>query len=149
MSSRIVTKDDKKEWNKLKRLIQKTKKRGAGSVDIGLFGNQGSDLVYYATVNEFGEGRVPERSFLRSAIDENKEKIRKFVTIEFAKVVKREQTMIKFTKRLGVFGVALVQAKIKKGPFKKNHPITIKRKGSDKPLIDTGRMRQSITFRVR
>lgn len=34
------------------------------------------------------------------------------------------------------------------GKFKPNSPKTIKRKGSAKPLIDTGLMRESITYKV-
>ena len=34
------------------------------------------------------------------------------------------------------------------GSFTPNKPATIKRKGSSRPLIDTGHLRQSITSKV-
>lgn len=40
----------------------------------------------------------------------------------------------------------MIQKEIVNGDFVPNSPETIKRKGSDKPLIDTGRMRQSINY---
>ena len=49
-------------------------------------------------------------------------------------------------KRVGALGVRLVQEKIVSGSFKPNAPSTIRKKGSDKPLIDTGRMRQSVKY---
>ena len=38
---------------------------------------------------------------------------------------------------------------IGRGKFKPNSPKTIKRKGSAQPLIDTGRMRASISHKVK
>ena len=49
-------------------------------------------------------------------------------------------------KSIGVFQKGLVQAEIVDGDFEPNAPSTIKKKGSDKPLIDTGKMRQSVNF---
>ena len=43
-----------------------------------------------------------------------------------------------------MFVRGLVQETIKEGEFSPNAPSTIKKKGSDKPLIDTGHMRQSV-----
>ena len=42
-----------------------------------------------------------------------------------------------------------VQKEIVDGSFEPNAESTIKKKGSDKPLIDTGTMRQSVTYVVR
>jgi hypothetical protein len=41
-----------------------------------------------------------------------------------------------------------VQAYMVNGKFAPLKAKTIKRKGSSKPLIDTGQLRQSITYRV-
>ena len=48
-------------------------------------------------------------------------------------------------KKTAVFMKGLVQETIKDGNFPANAPSTVKKKGSDKPLIDTGHMRQSVT----
>ena len=52
----------------------------------------------------------------------------------------------KILKETGVFQVSLIQEKIENGSYEKNADATIERKGSDKPLIDTGRMRQSVHY---
>ena len=46
-------------------------------------------------------------------------------------------------------GVGLVQEKIESGSYEPNAPSTIRKKKSDKPLIDTGRMRQSVKYVIR
>ncbi len=110
-----------------------------------------------ATVHEFGsaDGAIPERSFLRSAFDENREKISKALERELLKIVDdavREGSTRLVYRALGRVGArvtGMVQAKIRNGPFVPNAPMTIARKKSDKPLIDTGRLRQSIDFEVR
>ena len=106
------------------------------------------DLVGIASANEFGTERIPERSFLRSTVDEKKEAFRKFIGRNKAAMVisavERKRTFIK----LGLFAEKEVVKKINRGPFVPNAPATIARKGSSKPLIDKGRMRQSVTSKV-
>ena len=43
----------------------------------------------------------------------------------------------------------IVQKTIKEGSFVPNAPSTIRKKGSDKPLIDTGRLRQSVNYHIK
>ena len=51
--------------------------------------------------------------------------------------------------KIGVFQKGLIQRKIVDGTFEPNAPSTIRKKGSSRPLIDTGRMRQSVNFIIR
>jgi hypothetical protein len=44
---------------------------------------------------------------------------------------------------------AAVKNKVVTGPFEPNKPATIARKGSDRPLIDTAQLLNSITYVVR
>ena len=52
-------------------------------------------------------------------------------------------------KELGIFQKDLMQAEITEGDFVPNAPSTVRRKGSSKPLIDTGRMRQSVDYVIK
>lgn len=131
---------------------------GPNAVNIGIFGSEvinevgedgkKIDLVGIASVQEFGNEMVPERSFLRSTVDEKKEAFRKFMGRNKAAMVvnpiERKRALIK----LGLFAEKEVVKKINRGPFVPNAPATIARKGSSKPLIDKGRMRQSATSKV-
>ncbi len=190
-----VTRDDRREWDRLAREMQNIRSRGGRSVRVGLFGEQGSDLVKYASAHEFGatirrtgspggvaygfrtradvdanrvrfmsrgqgfmelgrtrpggphEIKIPQRSFLRSMVDENKRKIKKFVALQFKAFALHNQTLEIALRKIGIFAVGLVKLKILRGPFVPLARSTIRRKRSSRPLIDTGRMRASITFK--
>ena len=49
----------------------------------------------------------------------------------------------------GVIAVRAVQDKIVAGPFAPLQPRTVARKKSSRPLIDTGQLRQSVSYVVR
>lgn len=52
-------------------------------------------------------------------------------------------------KEIGIFQKDLIQDKIESGSFAPNAASTIRQKGSSKPLIDTGRMRQSVDYVIK
>jgi hypothetical protein len=51
--------------------------------------------------------------------------------------------------RVGVVAVGEVQSYMSSGDFAPLQPETIRRKGSSRPLIDTGQLRQAVTYSVR
>jgi hypothetical protein len=51
--------------------------------------------------------------------------------------------------RAGIVAASAVKTKIDEGPFAPLSEVTIERKGSDKPLLDTGQMRNAVTHVVR
>lgn len=108
--------------------------------------DDGVDLLDVAMWNELGTSRAPSRPFMRKSVDENADKISAFLKAQLQKLARGETTAEQILKAVGVFQKGLVQAKIRDGDFVPNAPRTIRRKGSDKPLIDTGRMRQSVNF---
>ncbi|WP_252715295.1 hypothetical protein [Acinetobacter junii] len=55
---------------------------------------------------------------------------------------------MKIKQILGMQAAADVQMYMVNGKFAPLKAKTIKRKGSSKPLIDTGQLRQSITYKV-
>ena len=52
-------------------------------------------------------------------------------------------------KEIGIFQKDLIQEKITEGSFTPNAASTVRKKGSNKPLIDTGRMRQSVNYVIK
>lgn len=154
MAKKSGIKDDRKKWDKLKKNVTKMSK-GDNAVDIGLFGEQGSELVLYASTNEFGsdDGLTPERSFLRSTFEEEKKAVKRFLDKNKVKVALGKVSKKKLLNKVGFKIVGAVQIKISSGEFTPNAPSVVRRKtiqGKEgTPLIDTGRMRQSITHKVR
>ena len=92
---------------------------------------------------------IPERSFLRSTLNENKDKATKLLIRE----LKGDISQGDFSGRaFAIVGENLsgeVKRKIQSGIEPALDPETVRRKGSSKPLIDTGNLLQSITYEVR
>jgi hypothetical protein len=107
-------------------------------------------VVDLATWHEFGiPGRLPERSFLRATIEQRKPDIIKRVSSEAKAVLSGSRSGLDAWERVGLAVVGMVQERIAAGIPPALHPITVERKGSDTPLIDTGQLRSSITHEVR
>lgn len=107
-----------------------------------------ADVAEIAMFNELGTSRSPSRPFLRQTVDKNKAKIKQMCK-QTAKQIAKGGSAQQCLKLLGAFGVSLVQETIVSGTYKPNAPRTLEMKGSDKPLIDTGRMRQSVHYVIK
>ena len=119
----------------------KAVRRGKG----GSIRNTDQPLAVIAAIHEFGWGDMPQRSFLRSAYDENLPMIDKMIQRVANGAVFGLGTNAALN-QLGNVVQGMVQRKIVDGPFVPNSPATIKRKKSSRPLIDTGHLRQSIRY---
>lgn len=108
----------------------------------------GTDICDVAAWNELGTVNMPSRPFLRKSVDENEGKINSFLKSkkkDLIRGVSAEQVL----KEIGIFQKDLIQEKITDGSFAPNAESTVKKKGSSKPLIDTGRMRQSVNYEIK
>lgn len=110
----------------------------------------GAPIAVIGAVHEFGsaDGTIPERSFLRVPLRQNAEDFKSVWRAQISKVVEGELSMHQVMSQLGARAVAVSQEAISEGIAPGNAESTVKRKGSSKPLIDTGQLRQSITFIV-
>lgn len=110
---------------------------------------EGTPLIVVALAHEFGLG-VPRRSFIRDWEDqkreEHKDDLRK---IAKAVILNQVPSSEKGLERLGSLYVAQVQKRISDGIQPALEEETKIRKGSSKPLIDTGQLRSSIAFAVK
>lgn len=105
----------------------------------------GTDVCDVAAWNELGTVNMPSRPFLRKSVDENESKINSFLQSkkkDLVRGVSAEQVL----KEIGIFQKDLIQEKITEGSFAPNAESTVRQKGSSKPLIDSGRMRQSVNY---
>ena len=106
----------------------------------------GADMADVAMWNELGTANAPPRPFIRQSVDNNAGQINAMCKAQIQAIVRGEKTAKDALQALGVMQKGFVQATIRNGDFTPNAPSTIKKKKSDKPLIDTGRMRQSVNF---
>ena len=120
-------------------------------IEVGILSSAGGDIVLIANVHEFGSNKnnIPERSFLRAGFDKYQRDIADLCDKMIAKAVMQEISVDTALNTIGAFAVSKIQeflTDMKRPPLK---PITIERKGSSALLIDTGKLRSSISFRVK
>jgi hypothetical protein len=87
---------------------------------------------------------IPARPWLSPGVDAS--------NLEYVKLIEdgiaNGDTMDQTLNRVGVVAVASVQRYMTELRTPPNAPSTIKRKGSSNPLIDSGAMRQSVTYKI-
>lgn len=138
-----------KELKKLKKLQVRIGVQGGEVHKIRLEDGKeiwGADLVDIAIWNELGTGRIPARPFLGQTVDQHGAEIQKAAAQLVQKICKGQLDAQSALKQLGVLTVGYVQNQITDGDFEPNAPMTVQRKGSDHPLIDTGQLRQGISY---
>ena len=108
----------------------------------------GLSIIQVAMINNYGLG-VPRRDFFEQA----REPIQKLGAKALKEALpKLNQGSVDYVKLLDLIGLqaeAEVRKSIRDGNWTPNAPATVKQKGSDKPLIDTGAMLQGVTHVVR
>lgn len=109
----------------------------------------GESIAEYAAKNEFGTREIPQRSFMRSTIDEKSKTIEKVMILQVGMAIDGKISLIQAYNRIGLAVVGLIQQKIGQITTPPNSPRTIAIKKSSKPLIDFGQMIASIRHVVR
>lgn len=104
----------------------------------------GLNVAQYAAENEFGTTKIPQRSFMRTAFDQNLKLIEAFTTDAIDRVIDGTSKLDTAFNEVGQFMTGLIQKKIRQITFPPNSKATIALKGSSKPLIDFGTMIASV-----
>jgi len=100
--------------------------------------------------NEFGvAGKIPERSFIRSTINENQDQIREYIARLEERMFSGSVDVSKVDEMLATFIIGLIKKKMKRSKewAVANAPETIEAKGSDVPLFDTGDLRNNLDWK--
>lgn len=104
----------------------------------------GMSVPMVASLNEFGTYNIPPRPFFRNAINKNSDKWGKI----FLQGMQKQNAKNAF----GLLGERIrkdIVQSINDTNEPPNSPVTIARKGSSKPLVDTGLMRASVNYRIK
>lgn len=111
----------------------------------------GTSLLMVAAVNNFGslDGHVPRRPYMELGADKSHEQTAPMLPGLIRQINALQMTKTEALKILGPVAVGQHQAAIVERKDPANAASTIERKQSDNPLIDTGLLRQSVTFNVR
>lgn len=122
--------------------------QGPKAVKVGLpAGKADADLVSIAVWNHYGTSRgIPPRPFITVAMFKGRGEIRMNLRKIAYQVTVNGKPMTPELQKLGAFGAGKIQDQISSNMPPPNAPSTIAQKGSSGTLIDTGRLRQSITW---
>lgn len=125
-------------------------------VNVGIIGGEQQDGIPTASigmVQEFGSvvNNISKRSFIKEPllahlsekIERQKEKLKQYLFID-----KRLDEAYNLIGNTAVLIIIQSFRNKNDGQWKPNAPSTIKKKSKNNPLIDTGRLRQSITFEL-
>jgi hypothetical protein len=148
---------------KFDKLLSELDKADVSHVKVGVLLSKGGSattpegisMVELAGIHEFGapNAGIPERSFIRSTFARGglgsagfralSEKLSKAIVTGKISVAQAYEMF-------GSWGAGQVKATITEGPGVPPplKPATIKRKKSDRPLVDTGSMKNSISYEV-
>ena len=108
----------------------------------------GVDMCDIAMWNELGTSHSPARPFMRQTVDNHEGEIN-------ALLKQARQSLLggysgeQVLKEIGLKVKDMMQNEIINGGFVPNAASTIRKKGSDRPLIDTGRTRQSVNYEIK
>lgn len=156
VKAHIKVEDKDTGWTELFKRVREAEK---GRVKVGVLaddakgGEEHGELTVaqLASVLHFGteNGVIPARPFLTMAFDQHREELAKMGGELLDKVIDGK---IPQDKALGLIGAKLAaEAKLNISAGNKlepNKPSTVTHKGSSKPLIDTGRLLNAITWAV-
>jgi len=94
------------------------------------------------------EVHIPERAFIRGGFDANVKQFGKMAERLFGTVLTGQNSMAVFWDTLGEYIVGQIRRYMTSLRDPPNSAITAGAKGRSNPLINTGRLRDAITFRV-
>ena len=93
--------------------------------------------------------KIPERSFLRKAHDEKGEQVLKQSERALGLVTSGQMSLEQYLDMVGRNYVTMIKEFIVELDSPPNHPYTVEQKGSDNPLVSTGDLVESISYRVK
>lgn len=145
----INTNTPKVNKNDLLTAVLEKLKLQFGTVDVGFFKGthtypNGKDVTEVAKKNDKGIG-VPERPFMIPAGNKAANKTINITVQSIAGGMDESQAL----SRAGIILKNAIQKEITNIKEPPNSPATIAKKGSSNPLIDTGKMRQSVKWKIR
>lgn len=129
-------------------------------VKVGVLGDSASrtgdttiNNVELGVIHELGSvtKNIPPRSFLRMPLQAKSDQLTKFIGSKKSMDMILKGNVNGALAMLGAYAESWIQSAFASrgfGQWKPNSPITIARKGSSAPLIDTGELRRSVSSEV-
>ena len=118
------------------RLEKACKELNDTKIIVGIVGSADSDVLKIAHAHEYGDGKMPERSFIRASFDQDSSKLGKIVSTQISKVLDGKATATGAANAIGAQAAQLVQNFIDDNRVKP--PSNFSRKTQHTTLYETG-----------
>lgn len=145
----------------LNRLAQSIADLESKRAAVGFFDTahypDGTPVAYVATIQEFGHGAIPPRSFMRSTIAEQRNAWRATLAAGSKRVLADQMNTMQMLEAFGMSVAGQVKEKIasimspelkESTIYARLHRTTKPRNTSTKPLVDTGVLISSVDSKV-
>jgi hypothetical protein len=113
-------------------------------VEAGVFEG---DRVAIGAVHEFGAGDIPQRSFIRATLDEHRAELTALQQRLAREVLTGKLSPEAARALLGSTVVAWCRDRVDSNIAPPLQPETVRRKGHDHALVETGALKDAITWR--
>lgn len=116
------------------------------SLDVGFFDD--AEVARYAMINEFGSPPrgIPARPFMTRALEKNEDKYAAIATTSIVSRIPGGSVLM--LRKIGKEAVEDMRREIIEFKKPANAPSTIRAKGKDDPLVESGRMIRAVNYRI-
>lgn len=113
---------------------------GVNSEDSGAPDKNGFTMADKAIINEYGsrDGHIPERPVHRNTIDAEQKNMKRKIAQGAKKVAQRKVSALREANNIGQYYAGKLRDGVQKYNEVPNAPATVKKKGENNPLIDSG-----------
>ena len=133
------------------KVLENVMELGGKQVKVGIQAGSGShdgvDILDIAIYNHFGTRNIPSRPFVSDCFDKNQGQISEAKKRIVYRVMEGMPASAGLA-QLGQWYQDVLKGHIRNGGWVPNAPATIKRKGSSRPLIDTGQLVNSVRWKI-
>jgi hypothetical protein len=132
------------------KIIQQALKLDGKGVKVGIRRGKGShdgtDMLDIAVYNHFGTATIPARPFVSDCAEKNAGQIQEAQKRLVYRVYQGGLSADGALAELGAWYVNVQKGHILHGGWTPNAPATVKCKGSNKPLVDTGQLVNTVDW---
>lgn len=133
------------------KVLENVMELGGKQVKVGIQAGSGShdgvNILDIAIYNHFGTRNIPSRPFVSDCFDKNQGQISEAKKRIVYRVMEGMPASAGLA-QLGQWYQDVLKGHIRNGGWVPNAPATVKRKGSSRPLIDTGQLVNSVRWEI-
>ena len=128
--------------------MQRLNELDGKKIAVGLLPQSGGDNIDHGFYNEFGTSRIPPRPFIDAPINDDLQQTQELNKSGIV-ALHNGSGIDAILEPIKEAGISAIKKKIEEKSSPPNAPSTIRQKGFDDPLVETGAMMGSVTGEIR